>query len=126
LIRPTPIWDAWGCYCRARARPRRYTGHSQRTPFDADAAGNARLEAIDGTNRVSFLTVDRTNCIENHLLKALQYLQANYPTRGWGQFCSNNAVRWSMLIVCGHSQGGNLRLAKQGICLAQGSQSTSR
>ena len=77
-------------------------------PLDADAAGNARLEVIDGTNRVSFLSVDRTNCIENRLLKALQYLQANYSTRGWGQFYSNNTVLWNKLIVCGHSQGGGM------------------
>jgi hypothetical protein len=81
---------------------------AQFAPLDADAAGNARLEVIDGTNRVSFLTVDRTNCIENRLLKALQYLQANYPTRGWGQFYSNNTVLWNKLIVCGHSQGGGM------------------
>ncbi len=77
-------------------------------PLDADAAGNARLEVIDGTNRVSFLSVDRTNCIENRLLKALQYLQANYSTRGWGQFYSNNTVLWNKVIVCGHSQGGGM------------------
>ncbi len=75
---------------------------------DANAAGNARLEVIDGTDRVNFLTVDRTNCIENRLLKALQYLQANYSTRGWGQFYSNNTVLWNKLIVCGHSQGGGM------------------
>ncbi|MEI8290128.1 MAG: hypothetical protein WCH99_11705 [Verrucomicrobiota bacterium] len=81
---------------------------AQFAPLDAAAAGNARLEVIDGTDRVSFLTVDRTSCIENRLLKALQYLQANYPTRGWGQFYSNNVVLWSKLIVCGHSQGGGM------------------
>jgi hypothetical protein len=77
-------------------------------PLDPDAAGNARLEVVDGTDRVSFVSVDRTNCIENRLIKALQYLQANYPARGWGQFYNSNGVLWTNLIVCGHSQGAGM------------------
>jgi hypothetical protein len=74
---------------------------AQNAPLDPDAAGNARWEVIDGTDRVSFLNVDRTNGIESRLLKALQYLQAQYPTRGWGQFYSGDTVLWDKLIVAG-------------------------
>jgi hypothetical protein len=80
----------------------------QNAPLDADAAGNARQEVIDGTDRVSFLSVDSTNCIQSRLLKALQYLHTTYPTRGWGQYFSSNAVLWSKFIVCGHSQGSGM------------------
>ncbi len=81
---------------------------AQYAPLDADAAGNARLEMIDGTNRVSFLSVDSTNCIQSRLIKGLQYLNTTYPTRGWGQYYSGNAVLWSKLIACGHSQGAGM------------------
>jgi hypothetical protein len=81
---------------------------AQYAPLDPNAAGNARLEVTDGTDRVSFVSVDRTNCIESRLLKALQYLQANYPTRGWGQFYSGDTVLWDKLIVGGHSQGAGM------------------
>jgi len=77
-------------------------------PYDGNAAGNARLEVIDGTNRVSFLSVDSTNCIQSRLLKALQYLNTTYPTRGWGQYYSGSTLLWSKLIVSGHSQGAGM------------------
>lgn len=81
---------------------------AQNAPLDANAAGNARLEVIDGTDRVSFLSVDSTNCIQSRLLKALQYLNTTYPERGWEQYYSGNAVLWSKLMVCGHSQGAGM------------------
>jgi hypothetical protein len=75
---------------------------AQYEPSDPDAAGNARLEVIDGTDRVYFLTVDGTNCIQNRLLKALQFLHNTYPSQAWSQYYSGNTVLWSKLIVCGH------------------------
>jgi hypothetical protein len=80
----------------------------QFAPSDPDAAGNARLEVIDGSDRVSFLTVNSINSIQNRLLKALQYLQATYPSQGWGQYYSGSSVLWDKLIVCGHSQGSGM------------------
>ena len=77
-------------------------------PFDGNAAGNARRDVIEGTNIVSWLSVDSTNCIQNRLLKALQYLNTTYPTQGWGQYYSGSTVLWSKLIVSGHSQGGGM------------------
>jgi hypothetical protein len=81
---------------------------AQYEPSDPDAAGNARLEVIDGTDRVYFLTVDGTNCIQNRLLKALQFLHNTYPSQAWSQYYSGNTVLWSKLIVCGHSQGSGM------------------
>jgi hypothetical protein len=80
----------------------------QNAPLDPQAAGNARLEVIDGTHRVSFLTVDVTNSILNRLLKALQYLHSTYPAQGWNQYYSGSSVLWGRLIVCGHSQGAGM------------------
>ena len=81
---------------------------AQNAPLDPNAAGNARLDVIKGTNIVSWLSVDSTNCIQNRLLKALQYLNTTYPTQGWGQYYSGSTMLWSKLIVSGHSQGGGM------------------
>lgn len=80
----------------------------QNAPLDPDAAGNARLEVIDGTNRVSFLEVDRANSIENRLIKALQHLHTNNPDKGWNQFFAADTVLWDKIILCGHSQGAGM------------------
>ncbi len=81
---------------------------AQNAPFDAEAAGNARREVIDGVDRVGFLSVDNVNCIESRLLKALQYLHTTYPAQGWGQYYSVDGVAWSKLVVSGHSQGAGM------------------
>ncbi len=81
---------------------------AQFAPLNPDAAGDARLEVIDGTDRVSFVTVDSVNCIQGRLLKALQYLHATYPGRGWGQYFSGNTLLWSKMVVSGHSQGSGM------------------
>ena len=77
-------------------------------PLNPDAAGDARLEVIDGVDRVSFVAVDGVNCIQGRLLKALQYLHATYPVRGWGQYFSGDGVVWEKIVVSGHSQGGGM------------------
>jgi hypothetical protein len=81
---------------------------AQSAPLNPDAAGNARLEVIDGMDRVSFVDVDSVNCIQGRLLKALQYLHATYPDRGWGQYFSGNSLLWSKMVVSGHSQGAGM------------------
>jgi hypothetical protein len=79
---------------------------TQNDPLNPNAALNARLEVIDGIDRVSYVTVGRIDCIENRLLKALQYLHATNPTRGWNQFFAGTEILWNKLVLCGHSQGG--------------------
>lgn len=81
---------------------------AQFAPSDPDAAGNARLEVIDGSDRVGFMAVNSFDSIQSRLLKALQYLQATYPLQGWGQYYSGSSLRWDKLIVCGHSQGSGM------------------
>src|SRR5256886_249549 len=47
---------------------------------------NARLEIIDGIDRVAFLNVSVANSIDNRLTKLLQYLALQYPDEGWDRF----------------------------------------
>ena len=75
--------------------------------LDTTCHQRAREEVIDGTDRHSTIEVDRTNCIENRLIKLLQYLDSNFPTEGWDQYLtSTSEIRWDLLRVSGHSQGG--------------------
>jgi len=52
------------------------------------------------------VTVNNTDCINNRLLKLLQYLDAKYPSENWGQLMLSNSIEWSKIIAAGHSQGG--------------------
>ncbi len=72
-----------------------------------DAAGKVRLEIIDGTDRTTLVNVDRTNSVENRLVKALKHLQAIAPAENWSQFLGqDDSIRWNKILVAGHSQGG--------------------
>ncbi len=65
-----------------------------------------RLEIIDGTDRTPLVDVDRTNSIENRLIKLLEYLQTNRADEMWGQFLNAGQIRWESMTLAGHSQGG--------------------
>lgn len=78
--------------------------------FDPDAAGKVHDAVIFGTNAgntLSTITVAAADSIENRLLKALQYLDAQHPGEGWGQYAAGGAIQWSLIRVGGHSQGGS-------------------
>jgi dienelactone hydrolase len=77
-------------------------------PQDPRVQKSARLEVIDGRDRVSFVNVDQVNSIESRMIKALQYLQRTYPGDGWGAVLQKGRVDWSKIIVVGHSQGGGM------------------
>src|SRR5690242_13043802 len=49
------------------------------TPDPSSCYENARLEIIDGLDRVPFLNVNVANSIDNRLTKLLQYLTRQYP-----------------------------------------------
>lgn len=67
---------------------------------------NARIETITGQDVSPEVAVNRTNSIENRLIKFLQYLNTAYPSEGWGQYLSGGQPVWSKIVVAGHSQGG--------------------
>lgn len=74
---------------------------------DLDCYEKVRLEIIDGTDRTSLVSVDRTNSVENRLIKLLQFLQVQYPNDGWQQYLKGSSeIDWSKIVTSGHSQGG--------------------
>jgi dienelactone hydrolase len=77
-------------------------------PLDPRVQKWARLEVIDGRNRVNFVNVNQFNSIESRMVKALQYLQRTNPRAGWGAFLQKGNVDWDKIIVVGHSQGGGM------------------
>jgi hypothetical protein len=78
----------------------------QNVKTDPDCHSNVRLEILDGKDRSPFVNVDRANSIENRLIKLLEYLQQNQSQEKWNRFLSNGQLRWDLLALSGHSQGG--------------------
>ena len=74
---------------------------------DLSCFENTRLEVITGENLSPLLEVDKANSIDNRLLKLLEYLNNDEPTRGWSNFYRNGAILWHKIIIAGHSQGGS-------------------
>ncbi|MEI6409631.1 MAG: T9SS type A sorting domain-containing protein [Bacteroidota bacterium] len=77
------------------------SGSSDSLCFD-----KVRNEVIDGINRTNLVDVNVANSINNRVLKALQYLNTNYPNENWGQYYNGNNIKWEKIAVAGHSQGG--------------------
>jgi hypothetical protein len=73
---------------------------------DETCHSRIRNEVFDGIDRSIDVVVDVNNCIENRLIKLLQYLQLQFPNEGWSQYFVSNAIQWDKIIVSGHSQGG--------------------
>jgi hypothetical protein len=67
---------------------------------------NARLAVLTGDNPSTTLSISRTNSVENRVLKLLAYLEAKYPSEGWGTFVEGDSLTWSSIIVAGLSEGG--------------------
>src|SRR5437773_5357563 len=53
------------------------------TPDPSACYENARLEIIDGIDRVAFMDVNVANSIDNRLTKLLKYPTLYYPDAGW-------------------------------------------
>ncbi len=74
---------------------------------DPDCHEKARREIITGEDVSSLYAVNRVNSIENRLIRLIQHLHNNQPTRGWGQYLdAQTNILWSRVIIAGHSQGG--------------------
>ncbi len=73
---------------------------------DRNAFLNFRLEIIEGGDKSDAIEVDRTNSIENRLIKALDYLGRTQPKDNWGRYLTSaGQINWEKVIVAGHSQG---------------------
>jgi dienelactone hydrolase len=46
--------------------------------------------------------------VVNRLTKLLQYLAAQHPQDGWGDYLANGQPNWARIVVSGHSQGGGI------------------
>lgn len=78
-----------------------------RNASDPACYEQVRLEIIDGTERTDLVDVNRTDSIENRLVKLLLYLQDQFPAEGWDQYLDDqNEPVWRSIVVSGHSQGG--------------------
>jgi hypothetical protein len=73
---------------------------------DPDCSGKVRQEIIDGKDYSPLVDISPTNSIKNRLVKLLQYLNQQYPQHGWNQYFYGNTIKWDLVIVSGHSQGG--------------------
>lgn len=75
---------------------------------DEDPAGFEKLrrEIISGQDLDARVTVDRANSIENRLAQLVRWLAANHAAEGWGHFLADGGIRWSAVVLAGHSQGG--------------------
>lgn len=76
-----------------------------------------RGEVITGAALSDTVNVNVANSINNRVLKALQYLNANFPAENWGQFYNGSTILWNKIAVAGHSQGGGHAafIAKQNV-----------
>jgi hypothetical protein len=77
------------------------------SPLQPDCALNVRKEILDGVDHAPFpnVVITPANSIDNRLTKLLQYLAAQAPGEGWGQYLDGNAPKWSEIAVSGHSLG---------------------
>jgi hypothetical protein len=64
-----------------------------------------RLQKFDGVSRSPIDPVGPSDAILNRLTKLLLYLDAHFPSEGWGAFLSAGAPKWSSIALCGGSQG---------------------
>ena len=63
--------------------------------------------AIISGGETQWVTVSRTESIENRLIKLLMYLKKTRPRERWDQFLSSSGdINWEMVAVGGQSQGG--------------------
>ncbi len=73
---------------------------------DPDVFEKFRMALIEGGHS-RYITVSRTDSIENRLIKLLLYLKQNRPAEGWNQFLRDDGnIRWEAIAVAGQSQGG--------------------
>ncbi len=96
-----------GYHVIALAYPSDVPATRVRNEPDPEAFEKFRTEIIEGKDLSSFVSVDRTNSIENRLIKVLQYLAKVEPNGGWSPYWNAEAgLNWAKIAVTGHSQGG--------------------
>lgn len=77
---------------------------------DLECYEQVRLEVLDGIDRTDLVNVTPANSIEGRLVELLQYLDRQYPDKGWGAYLEGDTPDWNSIVVSGHSQGGGYAL----------------
>jgi hypothetical protein len=73
---------------------------------DPNAFEEFRMAIIHGGSS-RHISVERSESIENRLVKLLQHLEKIRPKENWGQFLNEaGAIKWGSIAVGGQSQGG--------------------
>lgn len=79
---------------------------------DTDCFENARLEGITGEDLSAVVSINRTNSIENRLIKAVQYLNQTFPGNGWDNFwAGDSTILWDKIRIVGHEEGAGYAAA---------------
>lgn len=66
-----------------------------------------RMEAFEGVDHHSAVTIARPDSIEERIVRGLKYLQTMNPQGDWQYFLDGNAPRWSEIVITGHSHGAS-------------------
>ena len=78
------------------------------TQNDPDFFGEFRLEAFDAMDRTPRVNVQRPDCVEVRVAKALAHLAKEHPGGDWDYYLDQQGeVRWSDVIFAGHSHGAS-------------------
>jgi hypothetical protein len=77
-----------------------------RDDSDPNAFENFRMAIIQG-GRTKHISVEKSESIENRLVKLLLFLKVKRPEENWGQFLNDDGtIKWEAVAVGGQSQGG--------------------
>ncbi|MGZ6826427.1 MAG: BPSS1187 family protein, partial [Mycobacteriales bacterium] len=74
---------------------------------DLGCYGPLHQKVFDGTGTSTVDTTTPVNAVEHRLTALLTYLDASYPTEGWGQYVAGGLPVWSKVVLSGHSQGAS-------------------
>jgi hypothetical protein len=89
--------------------PDQYKAALKVDPMDPEAnrqVGDGRMEAWDGKDRVSWLTILPPDSIVNRTQAALKYGMDHAPGGGWDYYLNaDGTVRWSDVFMVGYSFG---------------------
>ncbi len=77
-----------------------------REASDPNAFEEFRMAIIQG-GRTKYISIERSESIENRLVKLLLLLKVKRPKEHWEQFLNNDGtIKWEAIAVAGQSQGG--------------------
>jgi hypothetical protein len=78
-----------------------------RNSEEDNCTGKVRLEQLEGVDHSREIEIDRTNSIENRLIKLLSYLDRHFPDEQWDRYLTDDGdLFWERIVASGHSQGG--------------------